>query len=96
MWRQVIPAILIPKFQEMYRVKARVEITVPVRWAERTGPHSSIEKTQPQIEKISAHGNKLNDLTGKEWIQETVTASRQRSLGASHLHTSAKIGESCR
>jgi hypothetical protein len=93
MWRQVIPAILKSKCQEMRRVKAKVEITVPVRWAERTGLHSSIEKTQAQIEKISAHGNKLNNLIGKEWIQETLTASRQRSLGASHPDTSAKIGE---
>jgi hypothetical protein len=87
MWRRVIPAILNSKFHEMRKVKAKIEITVPVPLAERAGLHSPIEKTQPQIDKISAHGNKLNDLTGKEWIQETVTASRQRSLGPSHPHT---------
>jgi hypothetical protein len=87
MWKQIIPAILNSKFHEMRRVKAKVEITVPVPLAKRAGLHSSIEKSQPQIEKISAHGNKVNDLTGKELIQETVTASRPRSLGASHPHT---------
>lgn len=64
-----------------------VKVTIPVQLAERAGLHSSIEKSQPQIEKISAYGNKVNDLTGKERIQETVTASRPRSLGASHPHT---------
>jgi hypothetical protein len=87
MWRQVIPAILISKLNEMCGVKAKFEITIPVRSAERAGLHSSIEKTQPQIDKISAHGNKLYNLTGKECIQETVTASRHRDLGASHPHT---------
>jgi len=31
--------------------------------------------------------NKLNELTGKEWIQETKTVWRQRGLGANHEHT---------
>lgn len=93
MWRQVIPAILKSKLQEMYRVKAKVEITVPAPRGERAGVHSSIEKTLAQIEKISARGNKLTDLTGNEWIQESVAASRQRSLGAAHPHTSVKIRE---
>lgn len=31
--------------------------------------------------------NKLNDLSGKDWIQETATVWRQRGLGASHPHT---------
>jgi hypothetical protein len=86
MWRQVIPAILNSKFHEMRRVKSKIEITVPVPLGERAGLHSPIEKTQPQIDKISAHGDKLNDLTGKEWIQETVAASTPRSLGAPHPH----------
>ena len=64
-----------------------VKVTIPVPMAERAGLDSAIEKAQPQIEKISAHGTKLNDLTAKEWIQETITASRQRSLGASRPHT---------
>jgi hypothetical protein len=64
MWRQVIPAILNSKFHEMRRVKAKIEITVPVPLEERAGLHSSIGKTQPQIDKISAHGNHLDHLTG--------------------------------
>lgn len=31
--------------------------------------------------------NKLNDLTGKEWIKETVTVWRQKGLGANHPET---------
>jgi DNA modification methylase len=31
--------------------------------------------------------NKLNDLNGKEWIQETKSIWRQRGLGANHAHT---------
>jgi hypothetical protein len=87
MSRQVIPAILNPKFLEMWSVRTMVKVTIPVPMAERAGLDSAIEKAQPQIEKISAHGTKLNDLTGKEWSQETATASRQRSLGASRPHT---------
>ena len=87
MSRQVIPAILNRKFLVMWSVGAMVKVTIPVPMAERAGLDSAIEKAQPQIEKISAHGTKLNDLTGKEWIQETATASRQRSLGASRPHT---------
>jgi hypothetical protein len=48
----------------MRRVKAKIEITVPVPLEERAGLHSSIGKTQPQIDKISAHGNHLDHLTG--------------------------------
>jgi hypothetical protein len=48
----------------MRKVKAKIEITVPVPLAERAGLHSSIEKAQPQIDKISAHGNNLHHLTG--------------------------------
>ncbi len=31
--------------------------------------------------------NKLNDLGGKDWIQETVSVWRQKGLGAAHPHT---------
>lgn len=41
-----------------------------------------------EIEQPSGDRNGLNDLNGKEWIQETKTIWRQRGLGANHEHTS--------
>ena len=84
---QVIPAILNLKFQEIRAVRTNVRATVSGPLAKRAGLDSAIEKAQPQIDKISAHGSKLDDLSGKGRIQETVTASRQRGLGASHPET---------
>jgi hypothetical protein len=87
---QAIPAMLNPKFHELLRFNAKVKATAPALLAERAGLDSAIEKTQPQIDKISSHRNKLNDLTGKEWIPETATVGRQRGIGASHPHTQYK------
>jgi DNA modification methylase len=39
--------------------------------------------SEPTADGISAK-NKLNDLTAKEWIQETVSVWRQKGLGAGH------------
>jgi DNA modification methylase/DNA-binding XRE family transcriptional regulator len=46
--------------------------------------HARQEDVQP--DRIDRR-NKLNELTGKEWIQETKTVWRQRGLGANHEHT---------
>jgi DNA modification methylase len=40
----------------------------------------AIEAARPEV----SPRNKLNDLTAKEWIQETVSVWRQRGLGAGH------------
>lgn len=42
------------------------------------------ELTDPQPTYVSPR-NQLNDLTAKEWIQETVSVWRQRGLGAGHV-----------
>lgn len=44
----------------------------------------------PPAHKVEQHAenrNVLNDLNGKEWIQETKTVWRQKGLGANHEHT---------
>ena len=38
--------------------------------------------------------NKLNDLTGKEWIQETCSVFYQKGLGSSHKETKYEIDSS--
>jgi len=42
---------------------------------------------QQQRKKKPHPNNKLNELTGKEWIQETVSVWFQRGLGKGHPHT---------
>lgn len=47
-------------------------------------------KDKPMVEKdvgVVSPRNKLNALTAKEWIQETVSVWRQRGLGANHPDT---------
>ena len=39
-----------------------------------------------EVPKVDSR-NTLNDLNGKQWIQETVTVWRQKGLGANHPHT---------
>lgn len=44
--------------------------------------------TVSEIKQATEERNVLNDLNGKEWIQETKTVWRQKGLGANHEHTS--------
>jgi len=48
---------------------------------------SSIAILESQNEPTFDSRNGLNDLSGREWIQETVSVWRQKGLGASHPHT---------
>jgi DNA modification methylase len=44
-------------------------------------------KAEPETAAAVDPRNQLNDLTGREWIQETTTVWRQRGLGAGHPET---------
>lgn len=71
------------KSHEFRRVKATLALPLP----EPMPNDSVIEKIALQNENVIPRRNELNDLTGKDWIQQTATVWRQRGLGASHPHT---------
>lgn len=80
---QVLPAELKPKSHELSGFKrARTR-----RIKETQKVDSLFENTASQNGKGLSLRNNLNCLSGKEWIQETVSVWRQRGLGASHPHT---------
>ncbi len=80
---QVLLAALKSKPHELGRFKrARTTTTKETQEVD-----SLFEKAASQNGKGRSQRNNLNCLTGKEWIQETVSVWRQRGLGASHPHT---------
>ena len=80
---QALPTILKPKLHGLRGVKA-TRLTSGVKPVKIT---YAIETIENQNEKCLPQRNRLNDLTGKDWIQETVSVWRQRGLGAAHPHT---------